>query len=122
VGARRADWRLAARAEKRAFRRGRRRGLLLGAVAGLVAGLLVAPTSGRDARTLLFGGSGRGAGRLRVVFGGRRRSADQAEELRRKIQETRERLRRQMDGSGAAAAEAGSASAASPPADAPPAS
>lgn len=102
MGAGRAE-RLAAKAEKRAARRGRRSGLLLGVAAGVAIGMLVAPKSGKETRALLFGEGGLGAqvGRFRGALGaGKDSAADQSEALRRKIDETRERLRRQMDLSG----------------------
>ncbi len=99
MGAGRAG-KLAAKAEKRAARRGRRGGLLLGMAAGVAIGLLVAPKSGKETRALLFGEGGLGAqvGRFKGALGaGKDSAADQSEALRRKIEETRERLRRQMD-------------------------
>jgi gas vesicle protein len=102
VGASRAG-KLAAKAEKRAARRGRRGGLVVGVVAGVALGLLVAPRSGKETRALLFGEGGLGArvDRVRGALGaGKDSAADQSEVLRRKIEETRERLRKQMDLSG----------------------
>ena len=99
MGAGRAG-KLAAKAEKRAARRGRRGGLLLGMAAGVAIGLLVAPKSGKETRALLFGEGGLGAqvGRFKGALGaGKDSAADQSEALRRKIEETRERLRQQMD-------------------------
>ena len=92
--------RLAARAETKAARRKRRGGFLVGAIAGAVIGLLLAPKSGRDTRAQLFGEGGiRGhVDRLKGAVGaGKDSAADQSEALKRKIEETRERLRRQMD-------------------------
>jgi hypothetical protein len=92
--------RLAARAEKRAARRGRRGGLLMGVAAGVAIGLLVAPKSGKETRAMLFGEGGLGAqvDRVRGALGaGKDSAAGQSEELKRRIEETRERLRRQMD-------------------------
>ena len=99
MGAGRAG-KLAAKAEKQAARRGRRGGLLLGVAAGVAIGLLVAPKSGKETRALLFGESGLGGqvGRFKGALGaGKDSAADQSEALRRKIEETRERLRQQMD-------------------------
>lgn len=99
MGAGRAG-KLAAKAEKRAARRGRRGGMLIGILAGLVVGLLVAPKSGKETRALLFGEGGFGGqvDKVRGALGaGKESAADQSEVLRRKIEETRERLRRQMD-------------------------
>jgi gas vesicle protein len=95
----RAD-RLAAMAERRAARRKRRGGFLVGAVAGAAIGLLLAPKSGRETRAQLFGEGGIGGqvDRLKGAVGaGKDSAADQSEALKRKIEETRERLRRQMD-------------------------
>jgi hypothetical protein len=99
VAAGRAE-RLAAKAEKSAARRGRRGGLLFGAIAGIAIGLLLAPKSGKETRALLFGEGGLGSqvDRVRGALGaGKDSAADQSEALRRKIEETRERLRSQMD-------------------------
>jgi gas vesicle protein len=92
--------RLAARAEKKAARRRRRSGFLAGAVAGAAIGLILAPRSGSELRAQLFGEGGIGGqvDRLRGAVGaGKDSAADQSEALKRKIEETRERLRRQMD-------------------------
>jgi len=81
----------------------RRGGFLAGAVAGVVAGLLLAPKSGRETREQLFGQGGIGSqvDRIRGAIGaGKDSAADQNEALRRKIEETRERLRAQMDAGG----------------------
>jgi hypothetical protein len=92
--------RLVAKAEKRARKQGRRGGFLLGALAGVALGLLVAPKSGRETRASLFGEGGLGSrvDRLKGAVGaGKDSAADQSEALKRKIEETRERLRKQMD-------------------------
>jgi len=81
----------------------RRGGFLAGAIAGLVAGFLLAPKSGRETREQLFGQGGIGTqvDRIRGAIGaGKDSAADQNEALRRKIEETRERLRSQMDAGG----------------------
>ena len=81
------------------------------------AGLLLAPKSGRETRAQLFGEGGIGAqvDRLKGALGaGKDSAADQSEALRRKIEETRERLRRQMDA--AATAWAARTPTAAPPA------
>ena len=91
---------LVAKAEKRARKRGRRGGFLLGALAGVALGLLMAPKSGRETRASLFGEGGLGGqvDRLKGAVGaGKESAADQSEALKRKIEETRERLRKQMD-------------------------
>ena len=91
----------------------RRGGFLVGACAGVMAGLLLAPKSGRETREQLFGQGGVGGqvDRIRGAIGaGKDSAADQNEVLRRKIEETRERLRKQMDLSGEEAT-AGSADA-----------
>jgi len=92
--------RLAAKAEKKAAKRKHRGGFLVGAIAGAAIGLLLAPKSGRETRAQLFGEGGIGdqVGRLKGAVGaGKDSAADQSEALKRKIEETRERLRRQMD-------------------------
>jgi len=91
------------RAEKKTGRRKRRGGLLFGLVAGAVAGLLLAPKSGKETRQQLLGDGGIGAqvDRIKGAIGAGKDSAgDQNEALRRKIEETRERLRNQMDAGG----------------------
>ena len=92
--------RLAAKTEKRAARRKHRGGFLIGAITGAVIGLLLAPKSGKESRAQLFGEGGIGdqVDRLKGAVGaGKDSAADQSEALKRKIEETRERLRRQMD-------------------------
>ena len=92
--------RLTAKAEKKAAKRKRRGGFLFGAIAGAVIGLLLAPKSGKETRAQLFGEGGIGdqVDRLKGAVGaGKDSAADQSEALKRKIDETRERLRRQMD-------------------------
>ena len=93
----------AAKAAKRAAGKKRRGGLLFGLVAGAVAGLLLAPKSGKETRQQLLGDGGIGAqvDRIKGAIGAGKDSAgDQNEALRRKIEETRERLRSQMDAGG----------------------
>jgi gas vesicle protein len=93
----------AARAASRTTGTRWRGGFLFGAAAGIVAGVLLAPKSGRETREQLFGADGIGGqvDRIRGAIGaGRDSAADQNEALRRKIEETRERLRRQMDEGG----------------------
>ena len=92
--------RLTAKAEKKAAKRKRRGGFLFGAIAGAIIGLLLAPKTGKETRAQLFGEGGIGdqVDRLKGAVGaGRDSAADQSEALKRKIEETRERLRRQMD-------------------------
>jgi gas vesicle protein len=92
--------RLTAKAEKKAAKRKRRGGLLAGAIVGAVIGLLLAPKSGKETRSQLFGEGGIGGqvDRLKGAVGaGKDSAADQSEALKRKIEETRERLRQQMD-------------------------
>jgi gas vesicle protein len=75
-------------------------GFVFGAIAGVVAGLLLAPKSGRETREQLFGegGIGKQVDRVKGAIGaGKDSAADQNEVLRRKIEETRARLRNQMD-------------------------
>ena len=92
--------RLAAKAEKKAAKRKHRGGFLVGAIAGAAIGLLMAPKSGKETRAQLFGEGGIGSrvDRLKGAVGaGKDSAADQSGALKRKIEETRERLRRQMD-------------------------
>ena len=62
-------------------------------------GLLLAPKTGKETREQLFGGAASTSrSRLKDAVGaGKESAADQNETLRRKIEETRERLREQMD-------------------------
>ena len=90
----------AAKAEKKAAKRKHRGGFLVGATAGAAIGLLLAPKSGKETRSQLFGEGGIGSqvDRLKGAVGaGKDSAAGQSEALKRKIEETRERLRRQMD-------------------------
>lgn len=78
-------------------------GFLAGAVAGVVAGLLMAPKSGRETREQLLGQAGISGqvDRIKGAIGaGKDSAADQNEALRRKIEETRSRLRSQMEAGG----------------------
>ena len=87
------------RAERRAnkaARRRRRGGFIFGALAGAVAGLMLAPRSGKETRSQLKGALG----------AGKDSAADQSEALKRKIEETRERLRQQVAEDDAPAGEA----------------
>lgn len=109
---------LAARTENKKAKR-RRGGFLIGALAGVLIGLLLAPKSGKETRAQLFGEGGLGSqvDRLRSAVGaGKGSAADQSEALRRKIEETRERLRRQMDLSGEEMVGGEDAGSAAPPA------
>ncbi len=86
-----------------AAKRGRFGGFLFGAVVGAVTGLLVAPKAGKETRAQLFGEGvlGAQADRLKGLLGGGLcAGADQDEELERKIEETRERLRSEIDAVG----------------------
>ena len=87
----------AERTATRAARRKRRGGFIFGALAGAVAGLMLAPRSGKETRSQLKGALG----------AGKDSAADQSEALKRKIEETRERLRQQVaEGDDAPAGEA----------------
>jgi gas vesicle protein len=81
----------------------RKGGFLVGTIAGVVAGLLLAPKSGRETREQLLGQAGISGqvDRIRGAIGaGKDSASDQNEALRRKIEETRARLRAQMDAGG----------------------
>jgi len=78
-------------------------GFVAGAVVGVVAGLLLAPKSGKETREQLLGegGLGQQVDRIRGAIGaGKDSAAGQNEALRRKIEETRARLRSQTDAGG----------------------
>jgi gas vesicle protein len=97
----------AKRQARKAARRRRRGGFIFGALAGAVAGLMLAPKSGKETRAQLFGEGGLGdqVDRVKGALGaGKESAADQSEELKRKIEETRERLRRQVADDGDAPA------------------
>ena len=97
----------AKRQARKAARRRRRGGFIFGALAGAVAGLMLAPRSGKETREQLFGEGGFGSqvDRVKGALGaGKESAADQSEELKRKIEETRERLRRQVADDGDAPA------------------
>lgn len=74
-------------------------GFLVGAVVGAAVGILFAPRPGKETREQLFSGDlGAQKERLVKALGAGKESAeDQSEALRRKIEETRARLREQMD-------------------------
>ena len=93
----------AEREAKKAAGKKRRGGFLIGAAIGAVAALLLAPKSGKETRDQLFGQGRLGSqvDRLKGAVGAGKDSAlDQNEALKRKIEETRERLRAQMDAEG----------------------
>ena len=99
------------RAERTATRAARKRrgGFIFGALAGAVAGLMLAPRSGKETRAQLFGEGGFGGqvDRVKGALGaGKDSAADQSEALKRKIEETRERLRQQVAEDDAPAGEA----------------
>ena len=97
----------AKRQARKAARRRRRGGFIFGALAGAVAGLMLAPKSGKETRAQLFGEGGLGdqVDRVKGALGaGKESAADQSEELKRNIEETRERLRRQVADDGDAPA------------------
>ncbi len=81
----------------------KRGGFLIGVLAGAAVGLLLAPKSGKETRDQLFGQGGIGSqvDRIKGAIGaGKDSAADQNEALRRKIEETRERLRSHAGGDG----------------------
>ena len=91
------------RNEKKSRKRG---GFIAGALIGGAIALLAAPVTGRETRAKLkdvLGGSGgfdfrAQADKLKDAMGaGKESAADQSEALKRKIEETRSRLREQMD-------------------------
>jgi gas vesicle protein len=99
----RADRKAKKAAEKAKKRRG---GFIIGALIGGVVALLAAPKTGKETREQLksaVGGDGgfdfkKQADRLKDAVGaGKESAADQSEALKRKIEETRARLREQMD-------------------------
>lgn len=87
----------------------KRGGFVVGALIGGVVALLAAPMTGKETREKLKGAFGGGegaggfdlkgqAGKLKDAMGaGKESAADQSEALKRKIEETRSRLRQQMD-------------------------
>lgn len=80
---------------------GRRGGFILGAIAGALAALLLAPRSGRETRAQVYGAKDNLGGqtdRLKGAYDtGKGKAADQSAALKRKIEETRARLKQQMD-------------------------
>jgi gas vesicle protein len=75
-------------------------GFIIGAVVGAAVGVLFAPRPGRETREQLFGSAdlaGQKDRLLQAVGAGKESAGDQSEALRRKIEETRARLREQMD-------------------------
>jgi gas vesicle protein len=93
------------KAAKKAAKK-RRGGFIIGALVGGVVALLAAPKTGKETREQLksaVGGEGgfdfkSQADRFKEAVGaGKESAADQSEVLKRKIEETRARLREQMD-------------------------
>ena len=83
----------------------KRGGFVIGALIGGVVALLAAPKTGKETREQLKSAMGGGgfdfkgqADKLKDAVGaGKESAADQSEALKRKIEETRARLREQMD-------------------------
>jgi gas vesicle protein len=84
----------------------KRGGFVIGAMIGGVIALLAAPKTGKETREQLKSAVGGGGGfdfkgqadKLKDAVGAGKESAvDQSEALKRKIEETRARLREQMD-------------------------
>jgi gas vesicle protein len=89
--------------EKKSKKRG---GFVAGALIGGVVALLAAPMTGKETRAKLKSAFGGGGGfdlkgqtdKFKDAMGaGKESAADQSEALKRKIEETRSRLRQQMD-------------------------
>ena len=82
-------------------RSGLRGGFVLGAIVGVAVALLLAPRSGRETRAQVYGvrdNLGGQTDRLRGAIDlGKGKAADQSEALKRKIEETRARLKHEMD-------------------------
>ena len=80
---------------------GLRGGFVLGVIAGALAALLLAPRSGRETRAQVYGAKDNLApqtDRLKGAFdAGKVKAADQSAALKRKIDETRARLKHEMD-------------------------
>ena len=85
----------------RAKKSGLRGGFILGAITGALAALLLAPRSGKETRAQVYGAKdnlGPQTDRLKGAYDtGKSKAADQSAILKRKIEETRARLRHQMD-------------------------
>ncbi|HIH76637.1 MAG TPA: YtxH domain-containing protein [Methanomassiliicoccales archaeon] len=76
---------------------------MFGVMVGVAAGLLFAPRSGKETRQQLLGDGGFNAqvDRIRGAIGaGKDQAAGQSDVLRRKIEETRERLRTMAEAAG----------------------
>jgi gas vesicle protein len=74
---------------------------VLGAIAGAVAALLLAPRNGKDTRAQVYSAKDNLGGQTDRLKGaldaGKGKAADQSNVLKRKIEETRARLKHQMD-------------------------
>jgi len=85
----------------RAKKSGLRGGFILGAITGALAALLLAPRSGRETRAQVYGAKDNLGGQTDRLKGaldaGKGKAAGQSAVLKRKIEETRARLRHQMD-------------------------
>jgi gas vesicle protein len=85
-------------------RRKRGGGFLFGAIIGIITGLLLAPRSGKEMRSQLFGSKDELGGQVDRLKGaleaGKESATQQSEALKRKIESTRDRLKHQMEDEG----------------------
>ena len=75
-------------------------GFVFGAIVGAGVAVLLAPKTGKEMRNQLFTGTDWDAQRARLteaVSAGRDQAMGRSDDLKRKIEETRARLRKQME-------------------------